>query len=107
MQPLVGVVMGSKSDWETMKHCSATLDQLAIPHDVRVLSAHRTPDQALEYASTAESRGIKVLIAAAGGAVVPATVFSRASAPKASSMAVAVTIFWVEAPTSGVSGLWR
>jgi len=65
---LVGVVMGSKSDWETMSNASSTLDALGITHEVRVLSAHRTPDQAAEYAATAESRGIEVLIAAAGGA---------------------------------------
>lgn len=60
--------MGSKSDWETMEHCAKTLDDLGIPHEVRVLSAHRTPDQLLEYAGSAESRGLQVIIAAAGGA---------------------------------------
>jgi 5-(carboxyamino)imidazole ribonucleotide mutase len=65
---LVGVVMGSKLDWETMEHCAKTLDELGVPHEVRVLSAHRTPDQLLEYASTAEHRGLEVIIAAAGGA---------------------------------------
>jgi len=60
--------MGSKSDWETMEHTSRTLDELGVPHDVRVLSAHRTPDQTLEYAASAESRGLEVIIAAAGGA---------------------------------------
>jgi 5-(carboxyamino)imidazole ribonucleotide mutase len=65
---LVGVLMGSKSDWETMSNASSTLDALGIPHEVRVLSAHRTPDQAAEYAQTAEARGLEVLIAAAGGA---------------------------------------
>ena len=59
--------MGSKSDWETMEHTSRTLDELGVPHDVRVLSAHRTPDQTLEYAASAESRGLEVIIAAAGG----------------------------------------
>jgi 5-(carboxyamino)imidazole ribonucleotide mutase len=67
-QPLVGVVMGSRSDWETMTHTAQTLAGLGVPHEVRVLSAHRTPDQALEYAATAEGRGLQVLIAAAGGA---------------------------------------
>lgn len=67
-QPLVGVVMGSHSDWETMKNTSKVLEELTVPHEVRVLSAHRTPDQALEWAATAESRGMMVLIAAAGGA---------------------------------------
>lgn len=66
--PLVGVIMGSRSDWETMQHASTTLDRLGVPHEVRVISAHRTPDQLFEYASTAAGRGIEVLIAAAGGA---------------------------------------
>ena len=67
-EPLVGVVMGSKSDWETMTHTVSTLESLGIPCDVRVLSAHRTPDLAAEYAATAEERGLQVIIAAAGGA---------------------------------------
>jgi 5-(carboxyamino)imidazole ribonucleotide mutase len=67
-QPLVGILMGSKSDWETMEHASRMLDELGIPHDVRVLSAHRTPDQTLDYAATAAQRGLEVIIAAAGGA---------------------------------------
>lgn len=66
--PLVGVVMGSKSDWDTMSHCVSTLDALGIPNEARVLSAHRTPDEAVEYAGTAEARGLQVIIAAAGGA---------------------------------------
>jgi 5-(carboxyamino)imidazole ribonucleotide mutase len=65
---LVGVLMGSKSDWETMSAASSTLESLGIAHEVRVLSAHRTPDHVAEYAKTAESRGLEVLIAAAGGA---------------------------------------
>ena len=67
-RPLVGILMGSKSDWETMRHAAETLDKLQIPREVRVLSAHRTPDQVLEYASTAEARGLQVIIAGAGGA---------------------------------------
>jgi len=67
-QPLVGVIMGSKSDWETLQHCGATLDTLKIPYEARVLSAHRTPDQLLEYVSSAEQRGLEVIIAGAGGA---------------------------------------
>ena len=67
-KPLVGILMGSKSDWETMKHAAQTLKELGIPYEVRVLSAHRTPDQTLEYAATAEERGLEVIIAAAGGA---------------------------------------
>jgi len=68
MQPLVGIIMGSKSDWETMSHASDTLTKLGVPHEVRVISAHRAPDLLFEYASTAESRGLQVIIAAAGGA---------------------------------------
>jgi 5-(carboxyamino)imidazole ribonucleotide mutase len=68
MQPLVGVIMGSTSDWETMQHTAQMLEELGVPHEVRVVSAHRTPDLMFEYAASAESRGLKVLIAAAGGA---------------------------------------
>ena len=65
---LVGVLMGSRSDWDTMSHTTETLTSLGVPFDVRVLSAHRAPDAVAEYASTAEARGIEVIIAAAGGA---------------------------------------
>jgi len=65
---LVGVVMGSKSDWDVMRHTIETLDELGIGSEPRVCSAHRTPDAAFEYATTLESRGIEVLVAAAGGA---------------------------------------
>jgi 5-(carboxyamino)imidazole ribonucleotide mutase len=68
MQPLVGVIMGSRSDWETMRHAAATLEELGVPHEVRVVSAHRTPDLLFEYAGTAAARGLEVLIAGAGGA---------------------------------------
>ena len=68
MQPLVGLIMGSVSDWETLQHAAQTLDRLAVPHEVRVVSAHRTPDLLFEYASTAETRGLEVIIAGAGGA---------------------------------------
>ncbi len=67
-QPLVGVIMGSQSDWETMRHAAETLTKLGIAHEARVVSAHRTPDLLFEYASTAEGRGLKVIIAGAGGA---------------------------------------
>jgi 5-(carboxyamino)imidazole ribonucleotide mutase len=66
--PLVGVIMGSKSDWETMQHAVQTLESLGVPHEVRVVSAHRTPDLLFEYAGSAESRGLEVIIAGAGGA---------------------------------------
>jgi 5-(carboxyamino)imidazole ribonucleotide mutase len=67
-KPLVAVIMGSKSDWETMQHAAETLTELGVPHEVRILSAHRTPDHLFEYAGTAEKRGLEVIIAAAGGA---------------------------------------
>ena len=66
--PLVGLIMGSKSDWETMERAAATLSALEIPHERRIVSAHRTPDWMAEYAKAAEDRGIEVIIAAAGGA---------------------------------------
>jgi 5-(carboxyamino)imidazole ribonucleotide mutase len=66
--PLVALIMGSKSDWETMRQASLELDRFGIPHERRVLSAHRTPAETAEYASGAESRGIEVIVAAAGGA---------------------------------------
>ena len=66
--PLVGVVMGSKSDWETMRHCSEVLTELGIPHESKVVSAHRTPDRLFRYGREAEGRGLEVVIAGAGGA---------------------------------------
>jgi 5-(carboxyamino)imidazole ribonucleotide mutase len=67
-QALVSVIMGSKSDWDTMAHAVQTLDRLGVPCEVRVLSAHRTPDQLFEYVKAAEGQGVEVFIAAAGGA---------------------------------------
>ena len=66
--PLVGLIMGSRSDWETMRHAAETLDELGIAYERRVVSAHRTPDLLFEYAGSAEERGLRVLIAGAGGA---------------------------------------
>jgi 5-(carboxyamino)imidazole ribonucleotide mutase len=66
--PLVGVIMGSTSDWDVMRHAAETLERLDVPHEVRVVSAHRTPDLLFAYAETAEARGLQVLIAGAGGA---------------------------------------
>ena len=66
--PLVGIVMGSRSDWETMQHAAARLEALGIPHEVRVVSAHRTPDLLFEYAASAQQRGLRAIIAGAGGA---------------------------------------
>jgi 5-(carboxyamino)imidazole ribonucleotide mutase len=66
--PVVGIIMGSQSDWDTMQHAAATLDALGIAHECKVVSAHRTPDLLFEYASGARARGIKVIVAGAGGA---------------------------------------
>lgn len=66
--PLVGIIMGSKSDWDTMRHSAEILERFGVPHESKVVSAHRTPALAAEYASTAESRGLQVIIAGAGGA---------------------------------------
>jgi 5-(carboxyamino)imidazole ribonucleotide mutase len=67
-KPLVGIIMGSTSDWETLENASKTLDELNVPHETKVVSAHRTPDLLFQYASSAEQRGIEVIIAGAGGA---------------------------------------
>jgi 5-(carboxyamino)imidazole ribonucleotide mutase len=67
-RPLVAIIMGSKSDWETMQHADAILTQLGVPHECRIVSAHRTPDLMAQFAKEAESRGIEVIIAGAGGA---------------------------------------
>jgi 5-(carboxyamino)imidazole ribonucleotide mutase len=67
-EPVVGVIMGSRSDWETMQHACTTLDELGVPYETRVVSAHRTPELMAEYASGAADRGLRVLIAGAGGA---------------------------------------
>src|SRR4051812_10339904 len=67
-KPLVSIIMGSKSDWPTMVHASKVLDEFAVPHETKIVSAHRTPDLLFEFAKTAEERGIEVIIAGAGGA---------------------------------------
>lgn len=82
MNPLVGVIMGSKSDWETMKHAVETLEQLSVPYETRVVSAHRTPDLLFEYASSARERGLRVIIAGAGGAAhLPGMTAAKTSLP--------------------------
>ena len=82
MQTLVGLIMGSRSDWSTLEHAATTLDSLGVPYEVRVVSAHRTPDLLFEYASTAESRGLQVIIAGAGGAAhLPGMVASKTVLP--------------------------
>ncbi len=68
MNPLVGIIMGSTSDWETMRHSATILDELGIPHERKVVSAHRTPQRLIDYANGASDRGLKVIIAGAGGA---------------------------------------
>ena len=81
-KPLVGVIMGSKSDWETLQHAAQTLDELGVPHEVRVVSAHRTPDLLFEYASGAEARGLRAIIAGAGGAAhLPGMVAAKTTLP--------------------------
>jgi 5-(carboxyamino)imidazole ribonucleotide mutase len=67
-QPLVGVIMGSQSDWETMQHATAQLEELSVPYEAQIVSAHRTPDWLFEYAATAAERGLEIIIAGAGGA---------------------------------------
>jgi 5-(carboxyamino)imidazole ribonucleotide mutase len=67
-QALVGIIMGSTSDWETMRHCAETLDALGIAHEAKVVSAHRTPHRLYEYATSADGRGLKLIVAGAGGA---------------------------------------
>src|SRR5260221_9856169 len=67
-KPLVGIIMGSQSDWETLQHTAAHLDELDVPYELQIISAHRTPDLLFEYAASAAERGLEVIIAAAGGA---------------------------------------
>ena len=82
MKPLVGIIMGSSSDWETMRAAAEALDKLGVPYETRVVSAHRTPDLLFEYASTAQSRGIEVIIAGAGGAAhLPGMTASKTTLP--------------------------
>ena len=82
MKPLVGIIMGSASDWESLKPAAQVLEKLGIAHEVRVVSAHRTPDLLFEYASTARDRGLEVLIAGAGGAAhLPGMTAAKTSLP--------------------------
>ncbi len=82
VQPLVGVIMGSKSDWETMRHAVETLEAFGVPHETRVVSAHRTPDLLMEYAASAARRGLEVIIAGAGGAAhLPGMVAAKTVVP--------------------------
>ncbi len=82
MQPLVAIIMGSTSDWETMAHAADMLTHLGVPHEVRVVSAHRTPDLLFEFAASAKGRGLEVVIAGAGGAAhLPGMVAAKTSLP--------------------------
>lgn len=82
MNALVGLIMGSSSDWDTLRHAAETLEQLAVPHEVRVVSAHRTPDLLFDYAATARDRGLEVIIAGAGGAAhLPGMVAAKTALP--------------------------
>lgn len=81
-KPLIGIIMGSHSDWETMQHAAQMLEELKIPFEVRVVSAHRTPDLLFDYCESAESKGLKVIIAGAGGAAhLPGMAASKTSLP--------------------------
>jgi 5-(carboxyamino)imidazole ribonucleotide mutase len=94
--PLVGVIMGSRSDWETMKHASDLLHEFEVPHECRVVSAHRTPVAMQEYAQSAESRGLQIIIAGAGGAAhLPGMVASLTTLP----------VFGVPVQSRALSGL--
>jgi 5-(carboxyamino)imidazole ribonucleotide mutase len=82
MKPLVGVIMGSSSDWDTMQHCVDLLERLGVAHETRVVSAHRTPDLLFEYAASARDRGLEVIIAGAGGAAhLPGMTAAKTSLP--------------------------
>jgi len=80
--PLVGIVMGSRSDWETMQHAAQKLEALGVPHEVRIVSAHRTPDVLFEYAASADARGLRAIIAGAGGAAhLPGMLAAKTAVP--------------------------
>ena len=96
MKPLVGIIMGSKSDWETLQPAADLLTQLSIPHEVQVISAHRTPDLLFDYASRAESRGILAIIAGAGGA---------AHLPGMTAAKTRVPVLGVPVPSKSLGGL--
>ena len=93
--PLVGIIMGSRSDWETMRHAAAILDDLHVPYEARVVSAHRTPERLYAYAAGAEGRGLKAIIAGAGGA---------AHLPGMTAALTALPVLGVPVPTGGLMG---
>jgi 5-(carboxyamino)imidazole ribonucleotide mutase len=94
--PLVGIIMGSRSDWETMRHAAETLDALDVPHEAKVVSAHRTPQRLYDYASGAAARGHKVIIAGAGGA---------AHLPGMAASMTALPVLGVPVESKALSGL--
>lgn len=94
--PVVGIVMGSQSDWETMRHAAETLERLGVPHEVRIVSAHRTPDRLVAYAKAARGRGLKVVIAGAGGA---------AHLPGMMAAMTPLPVFGVPVESKALSGL--
>lgn len=94
--PLVGVVMGSRNDWDTMQHAVARLEQLGVPHEVQVVSAHRTPDLLFSYAQSAAARGLRAIIAGAGGA---------AHLPGMLAAKTAVPVLGVPVPGKALNGL--
>ncbi len=93
---LVGVIMGSQSDWDTMRHCAATLEQLGVTHECRIVSAHRTPHRLYEYATGARDRGLRAIIAGAGGA---------AHLPGMSASMTTLPVFGVPIESKALSGL--
>ena len=94
--PLIGIIMGSRSDWETMRHASDLLAELGVPHETRIVSAHRTPDRLYEYARSAAGRGLKVIIAGAGGA---------AHLPGMAASMTRLPVLGVPVETKALSGL--
>lgn len=94
-QPLVGIIMGSQSDWPTMKHAADALKALGVPHETRIVSAHRTPERMVDYARTARGRGLKVIIAGAGGA---------AHLPGMTASLTALPVFGVPIQSKALSG---
>jgi 5-(carboxyamino)imidazole ribonucleotide mutase len=96
MEPLVGIIMGSRSDWATMGHAAATLDALGVAHETKVVSAHRTPQRLYDYATGAAGRGLKVLIAGAGGA---------AHLPGMAASMTALPVLGVPVQSAALSGL--
>jgi 5-(carboxyamino)imidazole ribonucleotide mutase len=94
-KPKVGIIMGSASDWPTMKHAADALAELGVPHEARVVSAHRTPDRLYDYAKNAKARGLKVIIAGAGGA---------AHLPGMAAAMTTLPVLGVPVPTTALSG---